>query len=146
VFTLTLPLHRHAAAVTIRATGENPTNLANASVVLVESNPLLASMIEACLEQEVRTFTAIDNLEELMEGGDIVMLGSDLSVEEIRRVRAASPAGLLVLLGDTPLDASVAALVDGVVEHVMPPLHLPAALQELLASGMSHVLPVQAAA
>jgi signal transduction histidine kinase len=146
VFTLTLPLHRHSAAPLTRPLGEHPTNLADASVLLVEPNPLFASMIEACLEPEVRTFAAIDSHEELMEGGDIVLLGSDLTAEEIRRVRAALPYSVLVFLGDVPHDGSVAALVDGVVEHIMPPLHLPGALQELLASGMSHALPAQAAA
>ncbi|MDB5719006.1 MAG: tetratricopeptide repeat protein [Sphingomonas bacterium] len=131
-FTLVLPLRRQAAAVTnIPARGQ-PTCLRDAAVILVEDNPLFASMIEACLDDATREILVVDTLAEVPGGGDVVLIGENVSGEEVAAFRAACPRALLFLLGDADGAAGLGPQVDGVVARAMPPLDLASDLDALV--------------
>jgi signal transduction histidine kinase len=133
-FTVALPMRRHAAPAAAGLAQHRPTGLAEASVILIEANPLFASMIEACLEDAARAVVAVDDADQLTGPADIILFGEDLPAEALDRLRTAHPAALLVLLGDAGDAAALAGRADGVIPQVMPPLHLAAALDALLAA------------
>jgi signal transduction histidine kinase len=145
-FTVVLPMRRHAApAASARPTG-SPRSLAEATVILIEQNPLFASMIEACLEDVAVSVTVAEDIAQIASPADIVLFGDDLPSDAFEQLRGAIPDALLIFLGDSAEAPLLAGRADGVIPHVMPPLHLPGALDDLLAARDIHVTPLQAAA
>lgn len=128
-FTVTLPLVRVDAPVATEDGGARATGLKDATVLLVEANPLFASMTEACLGDEVGAVIVCDDLTDIPARVDVVLLGEDATTADIALLRRTAPAALLVMVGESDV---IAALVDGVVARQMPPLHLAPALEALL--------------
>ncbi|MDB5688497.1 MAG: tetratricopeptide repeat protein [Sphingomonas bacterium] len=145
-FTVALPLRRHAAPIVPERLTGRATSLADASVIVIEPNPLFASMIEACLEDEVRSLVAVESVGEVSGFADIVLFGEDLAAEELDTLRTGYPTALLILFGDAAEAASLSGGIDGAVAQAMPPLHLPAALGEYLGADIAPAAPVRAAA
>jgi signal transduction histidine kinase len=140
-FTLSLPLRLIEVPADERAgTGNVVSCVADACVFVVEPNPLFAAMIEACLG-EVAAVIIVDAPSDVAERADIVIVEDDVSSGDLAGLRMAAPRALIVVLGEqTGCD------VDGVVSRTMPPLHLSAALDELLAHPRPVALPRLAAA
>ncbi|WBH14985.1 ATP-binding protein [Sphingomonas radiodurans] len=127
VFTLSLPLRVIDAPAGRMAGGDGTvSSVADACVFVVEPNPLFAAMIEACLGEAAKV-VMVDEVAEVTDAADVIVVDEEASVDKIARLRSIAPNALIVVLGDAAGDA------DGAVARTMPPLHLPAALDELLA-------------
>jgi signal transduction histidine kinase len=136
-FALVLPLRLIERSAAVPVSSEPARSLAEARIAVIESNPLLASMIEACLS-DAREVTLCDTVQELpARGVDVIVAGEDVTSDEIADVRKAI-AGVSVIAWGT--DENPGA--DAAVERRMPPLNLPAAIEDLLANAIQ---PAQAA-
>jgi signal transduction histidine kinase len=144
-FTVALPMRRHTAPIARVQSADFPRSLADASVILIEQNPLFASMIEACLDDVAARVTVVEEITEIADMADIVLFGGDLDPAAIEQLRASIPHSLLIFLGNSGDAPLLATLADGVVPHVMPPLHLPGALENFIADRGAPSSPVQAA-
>lgn len=131
-FTLTLPLTRVAARAVPEHAHVRATCLAEAAVVLIEANPLFASMTEACLEDAVASIATIDDAAALPPVADVVLIGGGADAAGVAAIRAALPDAMVVLFGDAD-GADAAAPFDGTVARTMPPLHLAPALEAMIA-------------
>ena len=130
-FTLTLPLRRATIAAAVAAPQGRPTALANATVLILEANPLFASMMEASLAGAASSVKLADGSAGAC--ADIVLVGEGIEPDEVVALRTALPAALLVSFGSevgpTPFD--------GAIERKLPPLHLAPALEALLSTEVA---------
>lgn len=117
-FTLRLPLRRlHAPEAPPPAAQAD--SLASAVVVVVEDNPLFASMTEACLS-DARETIVVDDEGGLPDHADVVVLCGEVSAPRAKSARDRLPAAKLVILGTA--DDGVAA--DAILPRTLPPLEL----------------------
>ncbi len=123
VFTLSLPLRLAASAATADASpGPQPVR-----ILVVEPNPLFASMIEACLGDAFRV-EVIDTVDEAQGAAALVLLPDGADRAMVEEARRTAPHARIVVLGAPGADAGA----DGAVARQFPPLHLPAAIEEVL--------------
>lgn len=126
-FALRLPLREIEQKVPQGVPTAKARSLSEARVAIIESNPLLASMIEACLS-EAREVIVLDTLEELAAPIDVLVVEEDITSEAIADVRLGMPEVSVVGWG-----AGEIAGADASIERRMPPLDLPGVIENLLA-------------
>ena len=128
-FTLTLPLRRAATPAPVATDGTRARRLADATVIVMEANPLFASMIEACLGDAAAVLTCDadgESGENMPASGDVVLVSDDVDAQQVASLRVRFPKALLVAFGE-PRDG-----LDAAITRRMPPLHLAPALDTLL--------------
>ena len=133
VFTLSLPLKRPDAAPahgTVDAAGTE-----HVRVLVVESNPLFSSMIDACLADEFQV-EIVSEVAGTQGSADVVLLPDEADAALVEAARLANPAALLVVFGA----AAPGVQVDAAVERRLPPLHLAPAMSGLLAAPRGSAL------
>ena len=125
-FILRLPLHRLEAAEEPSPVSRAST-LASASVVIVEDNPLFASMAEACLS-DARETIVVDTEADLTDCADAVVVCGEVTGARMATARDRAPGAKFVILGEA--DEGVAA--DAMLPRALPPLDLADTIERLL--------------
>lgn len=125
-FTLRLPLHRldwsEEPSPVARA-----VSLASALVVIVEDNPLFASMAEACLS-DARETLVVETEADLPGNADVIVLCGEVGGARLTAASERAPRARLVILGEA--DDGVAA--DAMLPRALPPLELADTIDGLL--------------
>jgi signal transduction histidine kinase len=127
-FTLSLPLTRieeaHAADADDRP-----------RVLVIEPNPLFASMINACLAErhfvEIAGDLTAAKAAAAKGAADIVLLRDGADAQAVAAARAAHPHALISVFGRPAAGAGE----DGAIERRLPPVHLAPALAAMRAAG-----------
>jgi len=124
-FALRVPLRRLQATF-VETNREPAFSLATANVIVVEDNPLFASMTEACLSAARETQT-VDREEDLPPHADVVVLCGEVSGERVANAIARVGSAQIVILGN----AEPGVKADAVLARSMPPIDLPDVIQRL---------------
>lgn len=127
-FTLSLPLRRLEAPASGAGTGAP-------RVVVVEPNPLFASMIAACVEDAFDA-VVVAGLDEAPAPAGLVLLPDGAAPALVEAARAAHPGAVVAVFGEP----APGTAVDGAIARRLPPLHLAAGLADLLAAARGPAL------
>lgn len=125
-FTLRLPLHR-LDALEAPSPVSRADSLASALIVIVEDNPLFASMAEACLSGARETIV-VETEAELPDHADVVVLCGEITGARVTTARARVPGARFVILG-AAIDGVAA---DATLPRALPPLDLAETIERAL--------------